>query len=234
MEALKKPILITKKDLDAMLEQIWPGGTTIIENSASLGAEFTLHAFMEYSKRRRMPIVIEDIFDTLPVYLAHLEFLGVNPEGFNIRVLKVGGSQEAGNVLAKINFENDPHVYQKKIDQELKKIVPDGPYIHFVLGLDRLLFLQDDVHNMYTHLALIKQKLGDERRINVYLIEKSIVERIPYNPLPLMEDIATSVIELTDEGEGVIRIRLRKSIFTLLMNKEYLLISPREVLRWWE
>jgi len=234
MESLKKPILITKKDLDTVLDQIWPGGTTIIENSASLGAEFILHAFMEYSKRRRIPVIIEDIFDTLPVYLAHLEFMGLRFKDSDVRVIKVGGSQEAGNVLAKINFENDPYVYQRKINQALGRIVPEGPYIHLVLGLERLLFLQDDVHNMYTHLALIKQKLGDERKINVYLIERPIVESIPYNPLPLIEDIATSVVELTDEGEGVIRIRLKKSVLTILMNKEYLLISPREVLRWWE
>ncbi len=147
-------------------------------------------------------------------------------------MIKVGGAQEAGNVIARIRFENDPHVYQRKIDQELQKVVGDGVYIHLVLGLERLLFLQGDVRSAYTLLGLIKQKLGDKRRINVYLVEAPIMETLDFNPLPMLEDIATSAIELTSEGE-LIRMKFRKSVFTLLMHKEYVLISPRETLRWW-
>ncbi len=232
MEAFKKPVLVTKKDLDAMVEQIWPGGTTIIENRGALGAEFVLHAFIQYSKRKRIPLIVEDIFDTLPIYVGHLKLMGASVEEKDITVIKVGGAQEAGNVIARIRFENDPHVYQRKIDQELQKVVGDGVYIHLVLGLERLLFLQGDVRSAYTLLGLIKQKLGDKRRINVYLVEAPIMETLDFNPLPMLEDIATSAIELTSEGE-LIRMKFRKSVFTLLMHKEYVLISPRETLRWW-
>ncbi len=233
MEALKKPVLTTKKDLDNMLEQIWPGGTTIIENASSFGGEFTLHAFIHYSKRRRIPLIVEDIFDTLPVYTTHLELMGVRLSKADMKVIKVGGTQEAGEVVGRIQFENDPYVYHKKLEEELKKVPIEGLYIHLVLGLERLLVLQDDPHRAYGLFNIIRQKLGDERRINVYMIETSVLKGLDFNPLPILEDIATSVAELRDDGE-LIKIRLKKSVFTLMTPKEYILVSPREILRWWE
>ncbi len=232
MEAFKKPVLVTKEDLYTMVEQIWPGGTTIIENRGALGAEFVLHAFIQYSKRKGIPLIVEDIFDTLPIYMRHLRLMGVSINDRDIMVIKVGGTQEAGNVIARIRFENDPHVYQRKIDKELQKVVGNGVYIHLVLGLERLLFLQGDVRSTYTLLGLIKQKLGDRRRVNVYLIEAPIMETLDFNPLPMLEDIATSAVEVTNEGE-LIRMKFRKSVFTMLMHREYVLVSPRETLRWW-
>ena len=232
MEALKKPVLITEKDLDELLEQIWPGGTTIVENRASLGIEFALHAFIQYSKKKGIPLIVEDIFDTLPVYMTHLRLMGVRVNDSDVKVIKVGGTQETGDVIAKIKFGNDPYVYQEKIDRELRKITGDSMYVHLVLGLERLLVLQGDVRSIYTLMGLIKQKLGDERRINLYLVETPIIETLDFNPLPMLEDLATSVIELQDEDE-LIDIKLKKSVFTLLMHRDHLLVSPREILRWW-
>ncbi|ASJ08561.1 hypothetical protein A3L11_04665 [Thermococcus siculi] len=233
MEAFKKPVLTTKNDMDSLLGQIWPGGMTIIENSASFGGEFILHSFIHYSKRKGMPLVVEDIFDTLQIYATHLELMGVSLKNEDMKVIKVGGVEEVGDVIGRIQFENDPHVYQQKLEDELRKVETKGPYIHLVLGLERLLALQDSAYSTYTLLNLIRRKLGDKRAVNVYLIETSIVEGLRFNPLPMLEDIATSVAELLDDGE-LIRIKLRKSVFTLTMQKAYILVSPREILRWWE
>lgn len=229
-----KVTLVTKKDLNAIFDQTRDGGVTIIENSAPLGVEFVLHALIEYSKLKGIPLIVEDIFDTLPVYLTHLELMGVSFEYTDINVIKVGGSQEACNVLAKARFENDPHMYMSKLGQELEKIIPEGDYIHLVLGAERFLCLQNDAHTIRAILSSIKQKLSEERGMSIYSIEKPLIPNLPFNPLPLLEDAATSVVELTEDVGGIIRIRLKKSALTLLMRTEYMLVSPREVLRWWE
>ena len=234
MGPLERPVLLTRKDIEAMFDQVLERGVNLIENSASLGAEFALHLVMEYSKSRKIPIIVEDIFDTLPVYLTHLELMGVSVEDSDMRVIKVGGNQEAGNVLARVCFENDPHIYRRKIDRELEKIIPEGDYIHMVLGLERLLSIQNNAHTIHAILSPIKHKLCSDRGRSVYIVEKPLMENLPFNPLPLLEDVATSVIELVDEGEGVIRTKLKKSQLKLVMQKQAVLVSPREVLRWWE
>ncbi|AJC72684.1 MAG: DUF257 family protein [Thermococcus sp.] len=234
MGPLERPTLITKNDLSTVFSQMKHEGVKIIENSASVGAEFILHALIGYSKCKGIPLIIEDIFDTLPVYLSHLELMGVSFEDSDMKVIKVGGSQEAGQVLAKIRFENDPTIYRRKVERELEKIIPEDNYIYLVLGLERLLSIQDDTHTIRVILSSIKQNLSNERGMNVYLIEKPLIANLPFNPLPLLEDFATSVLELTDEEGELIRIRLKKSRLTLLMHTGYLLISPREALRWWE
>lgn len=229
-----KITLVTKKDFNAIFDQTRDRGVTIIENSAPLGAEFALHMLIEYSKLRGIPLIVEDIFDTLPVYLAHLKLMGVSFEDSDIKVIKLGGSQETGHVLARVRFENNPHIYQRKIDRELERAIPEGDYIYLVLGLERLLYLQNDARTIRTILSSIKQKLGDERGMSIYLIEKPLIKELPFNPLALLEDAATSVVELTEDVGGIMRIRLKKSALTLLMRTEYMLVSPREVLRWWE
>jgi len=234
MGSLESPIIITKDDIKVMFDQIRQTGIKLIENSASLGGEFILHAFIEYSKYRDIPLIIEDIFDTLPLYLAHLKLMGIGIEDEDIRVIKVGGTQEAGQVLAKVRFENSPHIYRRKIDEELERILPEGDYIHLVLGLERLLTIQNDTRTIHAILSSIRQKLDDERGVSVYLLEKPLIEDLPFNPLPFLENVATSVMELMDEEKGVIKIKLKKSHLALMMNTMFLLVSPREVLRWWE
>ncbi|ASJ11800.1 DUF257 family protein [Thermococcus thioreducens] len=231
METIKS-VVSSKEDLNALIDQLWPGGLTVIKNRAFLGGEFILHAFVYYSKIKGIPLIIEDVFDTLPIYMKHLEIMGVYIDKSDVNVIKVGGIQEYGNILGKIKFENDPNVYQRKIEKKLQEIMSKGRYIHLVLGLERFLTLQNDVHSTYILLSLIRQKLGDPRSINVYLVEPSVLESVNFNPLPMLEDMATSVIELEDDEE-LIRIKLVKSVFTLLNNKRYIIVSPREILRWW-
>jgi hypothetical protein len=233
MTSLKKPLLTTKEDMENLLEQIWPGGMTLIENSSSFGAEFILHSFIHFSKSRGIPLIVEDIFDTLPIYLAHLELMGAPIDESDVKVIKVGGSHNVGEVLGRIRFENDPYVYQQKLKDELKKININGTYIHLVLGLERFLALQEGLYHTYTLLSLIRQKLGNESSMNVYLVETPVLSELSFNPLPILEDIATSVAKLMDEGE-LIKIDLKKSVFTLLRHKDYFLVSPRDVLRWLE
>jgi len=233
MTPLKKPVLTTGEDMDGLLEQIWPGGMTLIENESSFGAEFILHSFIHFSKSRGIPLVVEDIFDTLPIYLTHLELMGAPIDESDVKVIKVGGSHEVGDVLGRIRFENDPYVYQQKLNGELKKMKVDGTYIHLVLGLERFITLQEGLYHTYTLLNLIRQKLGNERSMNVYLVEAPILRDLSFNPLPILEDIATSVAKLTDEGD-LIKIDLKKSVFTLLRHRGYILVSPRDVLRWLE
>ncbi|AIU69688.1 hypothetical protein TEU_04700 [Thermococcus eurythermalis] len=234
MNSLERRVMITKENIDIIFDYLLSGDVEVIENSAILGVEFALHMFMEYSKRRGVPLIVEDIFDTLPVYLTHLRFLGVNFEDLDMKVIKVGGSQDAGNVVARVRFETDPLIYQRKIDQKLQKIIPDGKYIHLVLGLERLLSIQNNPHMIRAVLSSIRQKLGEKDGMSVYILEKPLAKNPLFNPLPMLEDLATSVIELVDEGAGIIGVYLKKSRLALLMNTQRLLISPRDVVGWWE
>ncbi|WP_297420572.1 DUF257 family protein [Thermococcus sp.] len=232
MMELKKPVLTTAEDLEKLIENIKTGGLTIVENSSVFGTEFTLYFFKAFSEKNGIPLVIEDIFDTLPVYATHLKLMGFSPGMKDVNVIKVGGSQEVGNVVGRIEFEEDPNVYQRKLERELEKLSYER-YIHLVLGLERLLVFQKGIYNTYTLLNLIRRKLGSRRSKNVYIIERPVVEKLKFNPLPFLEDIATSVVQLSDEEE-LVKIRFRKSPFTLLAHKGHILISPREIVRWWE
>ncbi|WP_297460104.1 DUF257 family protein [Thermococcus sp.] len=232
MMKLYRPVLTTPEDVEDLFSRLWPGGVVLIENRSTLGAEFILSSFVHLSRNSGKVLIIEDIFDTLPLYTAHLDLMGVGVDWSEVRVIKVGGSREVGNVVGRIRFENNPYVYQKKLEEQLERAKPSGPYVHLVLGLERLLALQEGTHNAYSLFNLIRQKVGDEISTTVYLVEEPVVEGLRFNPLPMLEDVATSVVELTDEDE-LLRMNLRKSVFTLLHNRTRILLSAREIMRWY-
>lgn len=232
MIELKKSVLTTMEDMEKLIERITTGGITVIENSSAFGAEFALYFFKEFSEKSGIPLLIEDIFDTFPLCTTHLELMGFSLKTEGINVIKVGGSQEVGNVIGRIKFEEDPNVYQRKMERELEKL-PYKRYIHIVLGFERALMFQRGVYNIHALLNVIRGKLGDTRSKNVYIIEIPVVRGLEFNPLPLLEDIATSVVHISDEDE-LVRIRFKKSLLTLRMRKNSILVSPREVVRWWK
>ncbi len=232
MKPLQKPVITSMDEILDLISHFEPGAITLVENSSSFGGELVISTLVEYSKKKAVPLVVEDIFDTLPLFLTHLKLLGTQIDESQLKVIKVGGTQEVGNILGRISFERDSYVYKSKLEEELKKIRGKGPYIHLVVGLERFLAFQRDLHGTYSFLSTIKEKLGDDEGINIHLVETSVLGNLEFNPLPILEDIATSVVELEDNGD-LMKVILKKSVLTLLMNKGVILISPKEVLRWW-
>lgn len=231
MKGLEKPVLTTAEDMENLLGKITTGGLTVVENSSAFGIEFSLYFLKVFSEKSGIPLLIEDIFDTFPVYAKHLELMGFSMRTEDVDVIKVGGSQEVGRVIGRIKFEEDPNVYQMKLERELEK-VPYEKYVHIVLGLERLLMFQRGIYNVHTLMNIIRGKLGSGKSKNIYIIEVPVLKKLEFNPLPLLEDIATSVVHLSDEDE-LVKIRFKKAILTLRTRRDRILVSPREIIRWW-
>ncbi|AEC52685.1 hypothetical protein PNA2_1770 [Pyrococcus sp. NA2] len=190
------------------------GETVLVENYSSLGVEIMLTQILRYAIENKIPILVEDILDTFSVYVKHLKFIGVDIDFSNINVMKIGGSEEVGNIVSRLKLESDPSIYLSRYGEEFSRVMPEDNFIDMVFGFDRLFALDESSALTVEILNSLKQYTTRENRLAFYFVEGGIVENLRMNPLLVLEDLVTSVIRLTQE-KGILTIELIKDPWSL-------------------
>ncbi|WP_256957813.1 DUF257 domain-containing protein [Thermococcus litoralis] len=111
-----------------------------------------------------------------------------------------------------------------------KKFFLRGKYINIVLGLERLFaFFQEPVE-FYTVINSIQGFLGNKSRKAFYIIDKNVASNLKFNPIPELEEMATTVVYIKGEyGKG--KVTFGKNPFIEFLGKEYE-VSLERVLQW--
>jgi len=222
----------TANDIRKILDEIRFGSFALIENYSTVGSDLTLYALLNYTYERSLPVIVEDIFDAFAGYVRHFEAMGLAPPMDHVGVLKVGGIDDIGHVVYKLQFEADPTLYLQKKEKAIAEAMGDDRYAYIVTGFERLFGFQRDVKEVYVIVNHLRKNLGNERRLTISITEGNVIEGFPTNPLPLIEDVATSVIELHDH-EDLVRLDLKKSVFNILGGTKKLFVRPADVVGWW-
>ncbi|WP_297073308.1 DUF257 family protein [Thermococcus sp.] len=222
----------SREDVVNLFGSVRMGDFMLIENYSIVGSELTLYALLNYAYERGLPVLVEDIFDAFAGYLRHFDVMGITPPLEHVGVLKIGGIDELGHVVDKIQFEADPTLYLQKKERAIERAMGDERYVYIVTGFERLLGFQRDVKGIYVIVNHMRETLGNGRRMTFNLIESNVINGFSMNPLPLLESVATSVVELHDHGD-MLRLRFRKSILNLLEGRNEVFLHPFDVVEWW-
>lgn len=186
------------KDIFKFIDEIKFGEVVLIEYYRSFIPEFATLSLLYYAKEKGLPVIIDDNFDSLHVIQKHLEFVGIEEDFRDALVVKTGGKRNVGNVVTKVKFVSEPVIYIRNYEEAAKTAFSKvEKSINIVLGLERLFSFVSSVSEFYTFILTIQSFLGDDRRKAFYLVNKDIASSIPFNPLPELERIATTVIEAT-------------------------------------
>jgi hypothetical protein len=206
-----------------------PGRTVLVENYAPLGTEAILALLLRSAEGRGTPVLIEDILDTLPVYIKHLKLMGVNVDLGKSNVLKIGGSEAVGNIIKKMNFDVDLKVYLRQYEEALSGVSIGEQFIDIILGFERIFAFNDNINDLYTLISSLRQFIISKRRRTFYFVEGPLMDKLKSSPRPVLEDLATSVISLQEEKE-MLRVRIKKDPSTLVLNIEELIVPIQDVL----
>ncbi|ASJ00086.1 DUF257 family protein [Thermococcus gorgonarius] len=215
-------------DLFNLLDGMKFGSTVIVENRAPLGAEAFLAVLLRYIREREIPVLVDDILDAFPLYVKHLNLMGINPNLSSVRVLKMGGNETAGNVVNRGRFDMDPNVYMNHYEKLFSSVAPEEEFINIVLGIDRLFVFQDNPLGIGTTLRAMKPIVTNRKRTAFYILESAIMENLRTRPLPALEDLATSVFELKQKGRMLI-VSIIKDPSALRTNVNAIKVDLREV-----
>ncbi len=122
----------------------------------------------------------------------------------------VGKISSRGGVILRREYQM---IYENAIDDGSLVINP-------VLGIEKLLILGSSRLEVLETLAEISSRFGDRRRIAVYFVDKSVLKTGEFNPLPIMEFLSTTVVNVEKRGR-VYTFEVLKSINPELDGKTY-------------
>ncbi|WP_461863957.1 DUF257 family protein [Thermococcus sp.] len=183
-------------DLFRAIESIKSGETVLIEYPPSYTPEFVTLFLVTYGRKKGIPVIIDDNFDALHVIHKHLMLWGVKEDFEDVSVIKSDGNVEIGNIIAKIRFSTEPVVYVRRYEEAGKKVLSQvGESINIVLGIEKIFAFVHSIREFYVLITHIQHFLGSPRKA-FYLVNKETAESMEFNPLPELERIASTVVEV--------------------------------------
>jgi hypothetical protein len=215
--------------VEKLLERIPKGATILVENRAPLGIEAFLVLLLKRAKESGLPVIVEDILDTFPIYAKHLSLLGKEDLVKEIPVLKLGGMEKYGKVIKSVRFDSDPQVYVTRYDIAFREVALQEMFLDIVVGIERLFSIYRDPFPCQYLLSEIKRSSLNPNRTAVYLIDSDVMERVSKAFIPRLEDLATSVLEVKEENK-VLKIHIKKDPATLLFGEEKAFVELEEIL----
>ncbi|WP_048058421.1 DUF257 family protein [Pyrococcus yayanosii] len=183
-------------DVREFLSAFKLGETVLVEHSSRSRPELLFYQLVVGSS---LPVVVDDIMDTLCEYLARLKLAGFNTSPLEeISVVKAEGFKKVGNVIGKIEmgkYVMDVGEYNKILSK-----VGEGPFVNPVIGMHKM-FLLGTIKEGMRLVKTISEHVGNERRVAFYFLNIDALKPVHSEIIALLEEIATSVVVL--EGREV-------------------------------
>ncbi len=199
--------------LDSIWDELRPGETVIIEYSSLLFPAVVFYQALMWASKRNYKIIIDDVLDSLYLYKVHLQLAGLSTDIFDsIEIIKEGGVLPVGRVASHLELKQYG-VRKVEYERAYKLIMSrteEKQIVNLVVGAEKL-FLISNVRENINTLNLILSYMGDKRKITLYFINKDLLEVSGAYLLPLLEELATTVIRIDKRNERYV-VSVAKSI----------------------
>ncbi|NJE05061.1 hypothetical protein E3E36_02640 [Thermococcus sp. M36] len=201
--------------LDEAIRKVWNtlrfGETVLIEHVSTTSPALGLYHLTSWARDRGYRVVIDDILDTLHLYRTHLKAMGMDTSVIDgATVIKEGGTINVGQVKRRISLK-EVSIRKSEYSQVYEPLLEDGNVISPVLGIGKLFLISESKREALSLLNSILASTGDERRIMFYFLNVDLINTCCPYVLPLLEELATTVISLNKEGRSV-KLMIRKSV----------------------
>ncbi|AHF80815.1 DUF257 family protein [Thermococcus paralvinellae] len=211
---------MVEQGFEFIFSQLRAGETILIEYTSVSSPEILLYVLEEYCKQHDIPMIIDDMADTLPEFLIRLDLIGLPIEGFkDIPVIKIGGHRDEGNVIGRIEIEKYSLNLQY-YDLIYERVVPPKMVYNPVLGIHKL-FLINSIKEYGGGIRLLRnisKYVGNKTRIALYFIHKDLTQTKFPELLYLFEEIATSVMQWERSG-STYKLKVVKSANNNILEK---------------
>ena len=190
-----------------------PGETVLIEYSSDFPYYLAFYYLIRAVRREGIPVLIDDIGDTLSRYAFALETSGIETSFLNdegVYVIKIGGKRNIGNVSGRIGIESDFYVHNLEYSRVFENILCQKDFfVNFVLGFDTRLLMTPNPRDRFSFLVSKLHYLGNERRVAFYFVNSDVISGYTWEREYLRE-MVTSLVQLERDGEQYV-VRVVKS-----------------------
>lgn len=207
-----------------VLDHLKPGETVLVEHPSKVEPILFFYEIAAWAESKGYPMVVDDILDTLYLYKMHLELAGKDTSFLNdVKIIKLGGKVNVGQIVGRVRIKDEPAIFEREYKRIFESQLDEGKItVNPVLGLEKLFlteeFKRDLLARMYIPLSLV----GDRRRISFYFVNTNLIERTVPEALPLLEEVASTVLEvdIMKRKEDVIGKIAYRFLITKSVNNE--------------
>jgi len=211
---------MAEQGFEFIFSKMRAGETVLIEYTSVSSPEILLYVMEKHCRQNSIPMIIDDVADTLPEFLTRLELIGLPIDGFgDISVIKIGGHRDEGNVIGRIEIEKYSLNLQY-YDLIYERILPPKMVYNPVLGIHKL-FLINSIEEYGGGIRLLRnisKYVGNKTRIALYFIHKDLTQTKFPELLYLFEEIATSVMQWERSG-STYKLKVIKSANNDILEK---------------
>jgi hypothetical protein len=168
-----------------------------------------LLTYLEWARENGYNLLVIDVLDALREYTAQLPLLGIDQEKYSeVRVLKVGGRYDIGNVIKRI-----PTIEEKTVERELASFLTTEykeKTATAVVGFSKPLALYSKKEAV-SLLDFILGFVGNEERKTFYFVNLDILENALPIVLPMIKAMCTTIVDIIREP-GKQGIKVEKAL----------------------
>ncbi len=221
---------ITKETAFKFIEMAPFVDIVLMEDESPYGTALATYAIVRYSRETGIPVYIDDILDSLSLVKKHLRFLGINEDFSDVTVIKTGGIENIGNIVERLPLESEPIMYITRHRKITSDILSEDRHLNIVLGLERLFAFLGNRREFYLFVTYLKELLGNQNRKAFYIINRKIIPIIRLNPLPELEEIASTVVKIYIR-DGTHVVMPWKALLADVVGREFS-GTVEEVMKW--
>ncbi len=221
---------VAKETAFRFIEEAPFGDVILMEDESPYGTALATYVLVKYARERGLPVYIDDVLDSLALVRKHLEFLGIQEDFSDVEVIKTGGMETVGKVMGRIHLEAEPIVYITRHREITRRILASGKHLNIFLGLERLFAFLETRREFYLFIAYLREFIGNTNRKSFYIVNRPVLSTLKFNPLPELEEIASTVVEIKIKN-GTHVVIPQKALFADILGKEFP-GAPEEIARW--
>ncbi|MBO8175694.1 MAG: DUF257 family protein [Thermococcus sp.] len=208
------------EELGRLWESIVPGESVLAEYDSLVLPYKGFHYLISWAKENNYHIVIIDVLDTLYLYKTQIALAGLDTTIIdNADVIKIGGRLNVGYILARLPANDVPKLlkdFERVYNPYLAEIKYEKSIV-IVLGLSKLLLLAESKFEGLMVIDLLIRYTGTQKRAAFYFVNVDVLENSSRYLIPLLEELATTVIEVVrarkgDDIEPYVYVRVVKAV----------------------
>lgn len=192
---------------NSIMSHIWntiKAGETVLVEYGSPGVPYLgVYHLIRWAKKRGYPVLVDDFLDTLYLYKTQMKLADLDVSILkNVDVIKIGGRLEVGNILGRIEVKEST-VQERQYKEVAEPYFREkgGVVINPVLGIEKIFTIAETEREVLTTANALLSWVGYKGRIAFYFINIDVLDRSKSYVLPIIEELATTVIRVVKEGK---------------------------------
>ena len=181
-----------------ILDKIKPGEIVMVEYSSNMNPTKILYDILKWGKSKEYQTLITDMYNLIDFHVRRMKMEGLNVEVLKwAKIVEIGRHKPLmGDVIKFIPVDRELLALLAEYREVYEDIVSKGFTLILFFGLERYMLFKNEV---IPFASVLETFLGDTRRVAIYFVNKDVLSNISPNPFPLIEELATTIIELQKE-----------------------------------